>query len=135
MTSTDTPAVSRRCLRCRRPLQSAASIAAGYGPGCRAKVRKAGRTADLSAWSASQAEDAHELIDDGGVVPGPRPDVFWTVSTDGAEKHLTHVNGCNCPNGLRTRPARPCYHRLAVLIVLGSLAPAVHARQPLVLAA
>ena len=134
MTSTETTPEPSRCLRCGRPVRSAQAIAAGYGSRCRAKVRSAAKTADLSAWTVPQLEDARELIADGGVVPAARPDVFWTVSSDGTEVHLTHRKGCNCPAGLKTRQPRPCYHRAAVTIVLATQMPARTVR-PLVLAA
>jgi hypothetical protein len=113
-----------RCLRCRRVLKSADSIARGYGKGCAAKVAAAAKTADLSAWTASQVEDAKQAIEDGAVVPSNREGVFHVVSKDGSEVHLTHRHGCNCENGLKTRQPRPCLHRCAVTIVLASQAPA-----------
>ncbi|HTR94665.1 MAG TPA: DUF6011 domain-containing protein [Trebonia sp.] len=70
MTSTDTTQ-TRECLGCGRTLRSAAAVARGYGSGCWAKVRKAERAADLSAWAPRQIEQAAELIEDGGVVPPP----------------------------------------------------------------
>lgn len=115
--ATGTPAGQHRCMRCGRRLQAAASIAAGYGSGCRARIRTAARTADLAAWTQRQLEDARELIEDGGVVPTSRPDVFRTVSSDGLEIHLTHPGACNCPAGLRSVR---CYHRAAVALVLAA---------------
>lgn len=109
---------------CRRPIRSPESVAAGYGAGCRAKMRKTVRTADLSAWTACQAEEARQAIEDGAVVPSARPGVFHVVSTDGTEVHRVHRDGCNCTNGLQTRPPRPCWHRLAVVIALAAPAPA-----------
>jgi hypothetical protein len=119
-TSTETA----RCLGCRRPIRSAESIATGYGAGCRAKLRKAAKQADLSAWTESQIADARQAIEDGAVVPSTRENVFHVVSKDGAEVHLTHRNGCNCESGLKTRQPRPCFHRCAVAIVLAAQAPA-----------
>jgi hypothetical protein len=124
-----------RCLGCRRPIRSAESIATGYGAGCRAKIRKAAKQADLSAWTASQIEDAREVIADGGVVPSTREGVFHVVSADGTEVHLVHRGGCNCTSGLKTRQPRPCFHRCAVAIVTGATAAAVPARPPLALPA
>jgi hypothetical protein len=126
MASTTTGTETKhRCLGCRRPIRSAASIATGYGAGCRAKFRKTARTADLSAWTAQQIADARQAIEDGAVVPSTREGVFHVVSSDGAEVHMTHANGCNCENGLQTRPLRPCYHRCAVAIVLAPSASAI----------
>ena len=123
--STEAPAQAR-CLTCRRPIRTAESIATGYGAGCRAKFRKAARTADLSAWTPSQVAEARQAIEDGAVVPSTREGVFHVVSTDGSEVHRTSREGCNCANGLQTHQPRPCFHRCAIAIVLG--APA--ARQP-----
>jgi len=119
-TSTETA----RCLGCRRPIRAAESLAAGYGAGCRAKIRKAAQTADLSAWTASQIEDARQAIKDGAVVPSTRKGVFHVVGEDGTEVHLVARNGCNCEHGLKTRQSRPCYHRCAVAIMLAASAPA-----------
>jgi hypothetical protein len=49
------------------------SIAAGRGGGCRAKIRKAAKAADLSAWTPGQLEDARLAIADTAVVPADRP--------------------------------------------------------------
>ena len=117
MTSTDTTAEPRRCLSCRHLISSAESLATGYGAGCRAKIRKAARTADLSEWTPRQLEDARELIEDGGVVPTARPSVFRTVSSDGSAVYLTSARFCGCANGLKASQPRPCYHRLAVTLV------------------
>ncbi len=135
MSSTETTETIHRCLSCGRRIRSAESIAAGRGKGCRAKIRRAEREADLSAWTDSQLEDAHQAITDGAVVPTTREGVFHVVSSDGTEVHLTHPNGCNCAAGMKTRQPRPCYHRAAVVIVLASTARPVHARQPFALAA
>jgi hypothetical protein len=124
MSGTDTTAEEHRCLSCGRKITSADSVAAGRGSGCRAKIRAAAKATDLSAWTGSQLEDARMAIEDGAVVPTARPGVFHVVSSDGAEVHLTHPDGCNCPNGLRTRPPRPYWHRCAVAIVMAAHAPA-----------
>lgn len=124
MTSTETTQEPRRCLGCRHVIRSAESLATGYGAGCRAKMRQAAKSADLSAWTESQVADARQAIEDGAVVPSSREGVYHVVSSDGSEVHLTHANGCNCENGLKTRPSRPCYHRCAVAIVLAASAPA-----------
>jgi hypothetical protein len=115
---------SARCLGCRRPIRAAESLATGYGAGCRAKIRKAAKVADLSAWTESQIEDARQAIEDGAVVPSAREGVFHVVAKDGDEVHLVHSAGCNCENGLKTRQPRPCWHRCAVAIVTTSQAPA-----------
>ena len=124
MSTATAPVTEARCLGCRRPIRSAESIASGYGAGCRAKIRAAAKTADLSAWTPAQVEDAMQAIEDGAVVPSTRPGVFHVVSVDGTEVHRTHRNGCNCTAGLKTHQPRPCWHRCAVAIVLASQAPA-----------
>lgn len=113
-----------RCLGCRHPVRSAESLATGYGAGCRAKMRKAVRTADLSQWTAAQVADARQALEDGAVVPSTREGVYHVVSTDGSEVYRTHRDGCTCANGLQTRPPRPCWHRAAVAIVLAASATA-----------
>jgi hypothetical protein len=104
-----------KCLKCHRTLTSAKSIAAGYGPTCARKVRHT--SADLADFTPSQIASAHELIEDAAIVP-LRGLVFRTVSTDGAELHLTHPATCNCPAGRRS--ARPCYHQLAARMLLAA---------------
>lgn len=117
MTSTETPAEQARCMRCGRRLFSAKSVAAGYGTGCRARIRAAAKLAALAAWTVQQLEQARELIEDGGVVPTSRPGVFRTVSSDGEEFHLTAAEACNCPAGLKSKL---CYHRAGVVMMLGA---------------
>lgn len=125
---TDTAPEVHRCLRCRRPIRSAEALATGYGSGCRAKVRRAAKSADLTAWTERQLDDARELIDDGGVVPTTKPGVFRTVSTRGDAVYLTSARWCGCP------AKKECYHAAAVVIVLATHAAAT-TRQPLSLAA
>lgn len=115
---------THRCLDCRRPIRSAESLATGRGVGCRAKLRKAAKAADLSAWTPSQIEDARQAIEDGAVVPSNRKGVFHVVGSDGTEVHLVARAGCNCTSGLKTCRPRPCFHRCAVAIVLAAQAPA-----------
>jgi hypothetical protein len=124
MISTETAQEPRRCLGCRHLIRSAESLATGYGAGCRAKMRQAARTADLSAWTPSQIEEARQAIEDGAVVPSTRDGVFHVVSSDGSEIYRTHRGGCNCTNGLQTLPPRPCWHRAAAAVVLAASAPA-----------
>ncbi|HEY1819664.1 MAG TPA: hypothetical protein VGG83_07030 [Trebonia sp.] len=120
MTSTET----RKCLGgCGYTLRSAKAVARGYGARCWAKIRKAQRTADLSAWTPSQIAEAEQAIEDGAVVPSTREGVYHVVSTDGTDVHLVHRDGCNCENGLKTRQPRPCYHRCAIAIVTASATP------------
>lgn len=128
MASTETQ--TRKCLRCGRTLRSAAARARGLGEGCWRKVRQAERTADLSAWTASQVEEAEQAIADGAVVPSTREGVYHVVSSDGSEVYRTHRNGCTCQNGLKTRQPRPCWHRCAVAIVTASTTAAEAAPAP-----
>lgn len=105
------------CLRCGRTLTSAASITAGYGPTCRAKVAAGANAADLTDFKPAQVTSALELIEDGAILP-IRTGIYRSVSTDGTELYLTAVTGqCNCPAGLRSTR---CYHAAAARI----LAPA-----------
>lgn len=112
MTTTSTG--EHRCMRCGRRLRTAKSIAAGYGAGCRARIRAAAKLADLAAWTGRQLEQARELIEDGGIVPTARPGVFRTVSTDGSTVYLTSARWCGCP------ARAECYHRAGVLMVLAA---------------
>ncbi len=124
MTTTDTTAETRNCLRCGRELRSVAALARGYGEGCWRKVRAAERTADLSAWTPAQIAEAEQAIEDGAVVPSTREGVYHVVSVDGSEVHLVHRDGCSCTAGLKTHHPRPCWHRCAVAIITVSTVPA-----------
>lgn len=118
-----TPEV-HRCLRpgCGRKLSSPESIARGFGGGCWRKVRQAEKSADLSAWTPQQVEQARELIEDGALVPAGREGVFLAVSTDGGEVYRVTAGLCQCPAGEK---GHQCYHRCAVAIVIAaSAAPA-----------
>ena len=126
--------VVHRCLRpgCGRKLTSEASIARGYGRHCAAKIRAARESADLSAWTPKQVEQARELIEDGGLVPADREGVFFAVSTDGSEVYRCAAEFCECPAGLKDSH---CYHVCSVVITLAASAPAAPVVQPLSLAA
>ena len=110
----NTPA--SRCLRCRRALTAAASISAGYGPGCRARIRAAALAASPAEFTAAQVARARELLADGGLIPTSRAGVYQSVSSDGATTYLTHRAGCTCPAGTRGN-GRTCYHRAAARIL------------------
>lgn len=105
-----------RCMNpsCRRILRSAASIAAGYGPVCRSRIRAAALSAVVRDFKAPQVAKAQELITDGGLIPTSRRGVFRTVSSDGTTTYLSHTAACTCPAGLR---GRPCYHIAAARIM------------------
>jgi hypothetical protein len=134
ITTTTGTETEHRCLSCGRPIRSAESIAAGRGSGCRAKIRKAAKSADLSAWTPRQVEQARELIEDGGLVPSGREGVFFAVSTDGAEVYRCAAGFCECPAGQASTP-KLCYHRAGVVIVTASTTPATPIVQPFALAA
>ncbi|PRX91952.1 DUF6011 domain-containing protein [Allonocardiopsis opalescens] len=110
---TTTPASTPRCLRCGRPLTSAASIARGYGKGCASLIRRAAVVADLDGFKSSQVDSAREAVADGAVLL-LRGRVHQVVSSDGAHVHLATVEHCSCPAGLR---GVRCWHIAAVRIV------------------
>jgi hypothetical protein len=112
-TASGTPAT--RCLRCRRTLTAAASISAGYGPGCRARIHSAALTT-AAEFTAAQVARARELLADGGLIPTSRAGVYQSVSSDGVTTYLTHRAGCTCPAGTRGN-GRNCYHRAAARIL------------------
>jgi Family of unknown function (DUF6011) len=118
-----TKAPAPRCLRCRRALTAAASISAGYGPGCRARIGAAALAASSAGFSATQVTRARELLADGGLIPTSRAGVYQSVSSDGTAIYLTHPAGCTCPAGTRGN-GRACYHRAAarILAVTGKAA-------------
>jgi hypothetical protein len=132
-TDTSTGAV-HRCLRpgCGRKLTSPESIARGAGRACARKMRLAAESADLSAWTPRQVEQARELIEDGGLVPAAQEGVFLAVSTDGTEVYRCGAGFCGCPAGQK---ATHCYHVCAVTIALAASPPAAPIVQPLGLAA
>lgn len=114
--ATATSATEHRCLRpgCGRVLKSAKSIAAGYGPTCRRKIREAALTEARADFSADQQAKADELIRDGGLVPTNREGVYRAVSSDGTTNYLVHAAVCTCKAGLR---GKRCYHLLAVRVL------------------
>ena len=113
-TAAETPAA--RCLRCRRTLTAAASISAGYGPGCRARIRAATLTTSSPEFTAAQVARARELLADGGLIPTNHAGVYQSVSSDGGTTYLTHRAGCTCPAGIRGN-GWTCYHRAAAGIL------------------
>lgn len=102
------------CLRCGRTLHTTKSQAAGYGPKCAAKVRKA--PVDTTDYKTHQIASAQELIEDGAIIP-LRSVVFIAVSTDGTETYKTAPTGCTCPAGLK---GSRCYHQLAARMLLAA---------------
>lgn len=104
------------CHRCGRRLTSAASVARGYGRTCRAKVREAANVVDLTEYKAFQVAKAAELIEQGGIVPTGRRDLYLAVSSDGTARYMVDAveRSCSCPAGDK---GRRCYHLLAADIL------------------
>ena len=118
MRQTDTQAATTsKCLRCGHKLRSASSIAAGYGPVCRARILLAAINEAVKGFAAAQVDKARELIADGGLIPTGRPGVFRAVSSKGDTAYLVHSAVCNCPAGLH---GRACYHRAAASILVAA---------------
>jgi hypothetical protein len=114
MTGTDTPQHEVRCLRCRRVLKSARSVAERYGKGCAAKIRQAALDEARRDFTEDQQSKAAELIRDGGMVPHPHKGVFTAVSSKGDVTYLAHRAACTCPAGIKSRR---CYHVLAARVL------------------
>lgn len=116
-TTDKTQASETRCLRpgCGRVLRSAKSVAAGYGPRCAAKIRKAALDAARAGFTPDQQAKADELIRDGGLVPvrmtARNGMLFRAVSSRGDETYLCCANGCAC------RARRSCYHQLGATVL------------------
>lgn len=114
--TTTTAALDTKCTRCGRKLTSAKSIAAGYGPTCKAKIAAAAaKIVILARFKAAQVAKAEELIADGGIVAIRARRVFRAVSTSGTGTYLTAPQACNCAAGLKAKHA--CYHRIAATIL------------------
>ncbi|MER7739995.1 hypothetical protein ABTX34_17045 [Streptomyces sp. NPDC096538] len=105
-----------RCTKCGRRLRNYSPD--GYGPKCRAKVRRAGRSQELAQYKPHLVDKATELLEQGGVIPlrDTRKNlVYLTVSSDGQEAYRTARAACSCPAGLRA--TYMCAHRIAVHIL------------------
>jgi Family of unknown function (DUF6011) len=107
-----------KCLRpgCGRKLTAPASIAAGYGPVCRRRIREAAADIEVPDVKPEQHAKAVELIEAGGLVPSIRPGVFFAVSSDGSTTYITDTGAgtCTCKAGER---GRRCYHLIAAGLV------------------
>jgi hypothetical protein len=113
MSAPDTTTHPARCLKCRRILRNPSPD--GYGPKCRAKVRRATKAPELGQYKPYLVEKAIELLEQGAVVPLRRTGknrVFLVVSSDGSSNYRTARAACNCPAGLRA--IYMCKHRIAV---------------------
>lgn len=108
-------ATTTHCLRCRRVLRSAKSIATGYGPTCTRKVRAAAKTELITAYKPQQIAKAQELIEQGGIIPLRARHIFTVISSDGTNSYKTAPQACTCPAGLKGKFV--CYHRIAAQIV------------------
>lgn len=119
MTTSHQP--TAKCLRpgCGRTLRAKASVACGYGPVCRARIRAAALAEAVRGFAAAQVEKARELIADGGLVPFTRPGIFQAASSkgDGTVYLVSATGACNCPAGLRSGKADRCYHVAAARMV------------------
>jgi len=105
-----------RCNRCHRILRATASVTSGYGPGCRAVIRREAREHALDELNDKQRSKALEIVADGGV-QRISDRVFLVIAGLGDQVYRTCVNGsCNCAWGLRRKSAltKPCAHVGAV---------------------
>ena len=102
----------QRCTKCHRVLRRPSPD--GYGPKCRAKVRRA--HVDTSDYKPHQITSARELIEDGAIIP-LRSVIFIAVSSDGTETYKTAPTACSCPAGLK---GSRCYHQLAARLLLAA---------------
>lgn len=110
-------ATTTKCITCNRPLRSARSIAAGYGPTCIRKVKAAqAQIAAAGTITPAQADKAAELVELNAITPNG-PGSFLVASSKGDTHYETNVNGtCSCPAGTAKTPRR-CYHVAAVAAV------------------
>ncbi|MFI7468653.1 DUF6011 domain-containing protein [Nonomuraea sp. NPDC049646] len=110
--STTPHPIAANCLSCGRKLTAAASIAAGRGRTCQAKVRKAAIAADLTTYKPEQIAKAAELIDQNAIVPTSRDRLYAAVSSDGTTTYLVDqaAHTCTCKAGER---GIRCYHLAA----------------------
>ena len=116
MTGQEDTAEVVRCHGCGRKLTAAASIAAGRGRTCRAKVRRAAEVTDLSAFHPWQVDKAREAIELLAIVPSSRPGLYAAVSGDGVTVYLVDADerSCTCKAGAN---GHSCYHLAGALIL------------------
>ncbi|MGH3218951.1 MAG: DUF6011 domain-containing protein [Streptosporangiaceae bacterium] len=105
-----------KCQGCGRKLTATASVAAGRGPVCRARPRKAAATADLGAFHGWQVDKAREAIEMLAVIPSSRPGLYAVVSSDGVTVYLADAieRSCTCK---AAASARRCYHLASAVIL------------------
>lgn len=101
------------CQGCGRKLTATASIARGRGRACWAKVRRAATALDQSGFTAEQQAKAIDLLEQGGLIPTSRPQLYVAVSSDGVTNYLVDwaEGSCLCP------ARKPCYHLLAAAVI------------------
>jgi ribosomal protein L37AE/L43A len=112
-----------RCLRCRRRLTARASVGAGYGRTCRARIAEGAQVADLATFHPWQIEKAREAIEQQAIVPLSRPGLFAAVSGDGSTTYLVDTLKASCTCRAAAH-GRACYH-LAGALILHAAAPAL----------
>lgn len=96
--------------RCGRELTAPASVGAGYGPACEARVRETVK-AVAATYSLAQIGRALQLVASGQMTP---VDGGWLVpSSDGLRSYLATASTCNCRAG---RHGVPCWHCAAVML-------------------
>lgn len=103
-----------RCVKCKRPVRSAASKKRRYGSGCWRYVNGVARV--LESTGDGKAIRAAEALRDAAAVPTGRRNVYLFVSSDGLSTYLVHPNADNCPAGLHDRF---CYHKITVSVLCG----------------
>jgi len=87
-----------RCLRCGHTLRAAASVAAGYGPACKGRIRAAAAVVP-GDFTEKQREQAAQLTADAAIVPTSRPATFHAVSSDGSTVYVVGADFCGCRAG------------------------------------
>lgn len=103
-----------RCLKCRRVLRSAKSIARGTGPTCTKRVKENARVA-AEDFKPVQVEKALELIELGAIA-AIHAWVFEIVSSSGTDRYTVDASTrtCDCKAGAH---GRRCYHLAAAQIL------------------
>jgi hypothetical protein len=112
---TDAATTHTHCLRCRRVLRSAKSVAAGYGPTCQRKVREAAKAEVVATYKPHLVAKAEELIEQGGLIPLRGGHIFQVVASNGTDTYKAARQGCTCAAGLKGKHV--CYHRIAAHIL------------------
>ena len=133
----DTAQHTGKCEGCGRPIWSAVSLAAGRGSGCRAKLRKAAKTADLTAFHPWQVTKARDAIETGAIVPLSRPGMYAAVSSGGPvrkadpEPVVVYVvdaieRSCTCKAAMH---GHRCYHLAGAVILFAAASGSTSTRK------